>query len=129
MANALDAILEIFSWVGFLAAGVFALTGLVVWAADGSWLPTQAYLDDDGVTARWIAADGDVNTATLTDADAGVFAGADRADVWYRHGWKGRMRTTPRPPHLRLLWGMAAGGFAVGAIASIVSLIALFARG
>ncbi|MFS0866725.1 hypothetical protein AB3M83_05250 [Microbacterium sp. 179-B 1A2 NHS] len=129
MAGALDAILEIFSWVGFSAAGIFGLMGVVMWAADGSWLPAQAYLDDDGVTARWIDADGEVNSARLTDVDAEALAGAERADIWYRHGWRDRMRTTPRPPHLRLLWGLSAGGFAVGAVSGIVSLVALFVRG
>ncbi|GAB2709568.1 hypothetical protein BKA24_002599 [Microbacterium marinum] len=129
MTNALDAILEIFSWVGFGAAFAFGIAAVVVWAADGSWLPAEAYLDDDGLTARWIDADGEVNSAPLTADDVAGLAGADRAQIWYRHGWRDRMRTSPRPPILRLLWGLSLGGFVVGAVAVIGSFVALFLRG
>lgn len=128
MANALDAILEILTWVGFGAAVAFGIAAVIVWAADGSWLPAEAYLDDDGATARWIDGDGEVNAAPLAPHDLASWKG-DRAQIWYRHGWHDRMRMTPRPPVLKLLWGLAAGGLGVGVLATIGSIIALFARG
>ncbi|WP_405372407.1 MULTISPECIES: hypothetical protein [unclassified Microbacterium] len=129
MANALDAILEIFSWVGFGAAFAFAIAAVIVWAADGSWLAAEAYLDDDGTTARWIDADGEVNSARLSDHDVAAFEGKDRADIFYRHGWRDRMRMTARPGVLRLLWGLAAGGFVLGVVTVVWSVVALFTRG
>lgn len=129
MTNALDAVLEIFSWVGFGVAVVFGLVAVIVWAVDGSWLPAEAYLDEDGVTARWIDVDGEVNAAVLSAADAAALGGVDRASIFYRHGWRGRVRLTPRPPVLKLLWGMAIGGAGVGILSVIGSIAAIFLRG
>ncbi len=129
MAQALDAILEIFSWVGFGAAVVFALAAVAVWAADGSWLPADAYLDDDGSTVRWIDGDRDVNSASLPESYRGHFDGRGEGRIWYRHGWHDRMRLTRRPPVLKLLWGLAVGGLVLGILATVGSVIALFVRG
>ncbi|MDJ1114884.1 hypothetical protein [Microbacterium dauci] len=128
MANALDAILEILTWVGFGAAVAFGVAAVVVWAADGSWLPVEAYLDDDDRTVRWIDGDGEVNAAPLSPDDRAEWQG-DRAQIWYRHGWHDRMRLAPRPPVLKLLWGLAIGGLAVGAVSTVGSIIAIFVRG
>lgn len=128
MTQALDAILEIFTWVGFGAAVAFGVVAVVVWASDGSWLPAEGYLDDDGRTLRWIDSEGEVNSAPLSDEDRDRLADEPAANIWYRHGWHDRMRFTRRPPVLRLLTGLAVGGAALGLLASALSIVAYFVR-
>ena len=128
MTQALDAILEIFSWVGFGAAVVFGIAALVVWASDGSWLPADAYLDEDGRTLRWLDDAGEVNAAELSAHDRDHLGGGGTARIWYRHGWRDRMRFTRRPPVLRLLVGLAVGGGALGVVTVLASVIVFFLR-
>ena len=128
MTQALDAILEIFTWVGFGAAFALGIVSVIVWAADGSWLSAEAYLDEDGHTLRWIDSEGDVNSASLSEADR-THVGADhKAQIWYRHGWHDRMRFTRRAPVLRLLVGLTIGGVALGLAATGASIVAYFVR-
>ena len=128
MTQTLDAILEIFTWVGFGAAVAFGIAAVAVCAADGTWLPAEAYLDDDGATARWVDGDREVNSVALSEHEREHFGADHRADIWYRHGWHDRMRLTRRPPHLKLLIGLAAAGLALGVVASAASIIAFFFR-
>lgn len=128
MTQALDAILEIFSWVGFGASVVFGIAAIVVWAADGSWLPADAYLDEDGRTLRWIDDEGEVNSAPLAEHDRHHLGDGGAARIWYRHGWHDRMRFTRRPPVLRLLVGLAIGGAALGVASVAASVVVFFLR-
>ncbi|MFJ6678770.1 hypothetical protein ACIQLK_06540 [Microbacterium sp. NPDC091382] len=128
MTQALDAILEIFTWVGFGAAVAFGVVAVIVWASDGSWLPADAYLDEDGRTIRWIDSDGEVNSAPLAEEDHHRVSAERTGRIWYRHGWHDRMRFTRRPPVLRLLTGLAVGALALGVLASGLSLVAYFVR-
>jgi hypothetical protein len=127
----LDAVLEILSWAGFGGAALFAVALLVLWAADGTWLPADALVDHepDGTWVRWYDDEGEANSARVDDHTATLLAGRDRADIWYRHGWRGRMRLTRRPPAHRLLVGLSSGFLAVGVAALVASWIVLFARG
>ncbi|MCM3697262.1 hypothetical protein [Microbacterium oleivorans] len=128
MAQALDAILEIFSWVGFGAAVVFGVAAIVVWASDGSWLPAEAYLDEDGRALRWIDDAGEVNAADLAEHDRDHLGAGGTAPIWYRHGWRDRMRFTKRPPALRMLVGLAIGGGVLGIVSTIASVVVFFVR-
>ena len=112
----LDAVLEILSWAAFGGAALFAVALLVLWAADGTWV-------------RWYDDEGEANSARVDDHTATLLAGRDRADIWYRHGWRGRMRLTRRPPAHRLLVDLSSGFLAVGVAALVASWIVLFARG
>src|SRR5690606_10448832 len=100
MATTIGAVLEVFTWVGIGAGVILAGIAVAMWAADGTWLSTEAYVDHEGgrTTVRWIDIDGDVNSAPATGAAADALAGLDRAWIWYRHGWQGRMRLTRRAP-------------------------------
>jgi len=128
VTQALDAILEIFTWVGFGAAVAVGVAAVIVWASDGSWLPAEAYLDEDGRTVRWIDSDGEVNSAPIADEDRHRVNAEHTAHIWYRHGWHDRMRFTRRPPALKLLTGLAVGGLVLGLLASALSLVAYFLR-
>lgn len=127
----IDILLEIFTWIGFGAAFLLLVAALCVWALDGTWLSTDAYLEDEpeGRVARWFDGAGQVNRAVLSDEEADVLAGQDRAQVWYRYGWNDRMRLTRRPPALRALLLGAAGAFALGLVCSVVSIVLLFVNG
>lgn len=128
MTQALDAILEIFSWVGFGAAVVFGITAVIVWASDGSWLPADAYLDDDGRTLRWIDDASEVNAAQLADHDRDHLGAGGTARIWYRHGWHDRMRFTRHPPVLRILFGLTVGGGVLGLLSVLASVVVFFLR-
>lgn len=131
MATTIGVILEVFTWVGFGAGFVLGLIAVAMWAADGTWLTAEAYVDHEGdvTTVRWIDVDGDVNSATAAGAVAAALAGRDRAWIWYRHGWQGRMRLTRRAPELgRIVWAVVALlGFGVAAFAG--SWVLLFLEG
>ncbi len=128
MHSALDAVLEIFAWVGLLGAAVFGVVALIVWALDGTWLPVEAIVDHehDGTWVRWFDGDGEANSAHADHHTAAALAGEDRADVWYRHGWRGRMRLTRRPPLLRVFTGLAAGLLVVAIVSTVISWVVLF---
>jgi len=124
----LDAVFEIFTWIGFGGAVLFGLIALAVWVGDGTWLPAEALVDHDetGTYVRWFDADGDANNALASEADAAALAGVDRARIWYRYGWRDRMRLTARPPGLRAVLWAAGALLALGILALVASWVLLF---
>lgn len=128
--DSLDAVIEIFTWLGFGGALLLGLVAVVMWVGDGTWLPVEALVDheDDGTFVRWYDADGDANSALAGDADAAALAGRDRASVWYRYGWRDRMRLTRRPPGLVAVAWASAGMLGLGVVALISSWVLLFVR-
>jgi len=131
MDQAIDALIEIFTWIGFGAFVVLALVAVGVWAADGTWLPARAIVDREGEdpVVRWFDADGDANSAPLTAEDAAALGDADEAPIWYRHGWQGRVRLTRRPPGLRVLVWSALGMLALGIVSLVTGWVLYFVRG
>jgi len=127
--TAIDILLEVFTWIGFGGFLVLAIVALAVWAADGTWLRADAIIDRDGEApvARWIDVDGDVNSAPLTDAEAHALAGRDAAAIWYRHGWRDRMRLTPRRAGLARLLLAAGGMLALGVVCLVAGMVVYFA--
>lgn len=128
--HAIDAILEIFTWVGIGGAVLFALIAVVARLADGSWVPAQAVLadDPDGRIARWFGHEGRVGSTRLTHEQERALAGRETADVFVRLGRDDRMRLTKGSPLVRFLARLAIGLGAVGALAAIGSLVLLFVR-
>ncbi|GLJ79842.1 hypothetical protein [Microbacterium imperiale] len=131
MTTALDAVLEVFTWIGFGGAVVLAIALVVLWASDGTWLPAEAIVDHDGdgTWVRWFDDEGEANSARVDAHTAAELADVDRAHIWFRHGWRGRMRLTRRPPLHRPLLGLTWGALALGIVSVVVSTIVLFARG
>lgn len=131
MDTALDILLEVFSWLGLGAGLLLGVVSVILWAADGTWLPADAIVDheDDGTIVRWFDAEGEANSAHASAADAAALDGADRASIWYRHGWRGRMRLTRRSPALRAATWAAGGMLTLGLLAAAASWILLFVRG
>ncbi len=71
MSNALDAVIEIFTWVGLGGGLLLAFVAVFLLLADGTWLPTRAVVEhvDGGRVVRWFDADGGVNEAPLSAHD------------------------------------------------------------
>ena len=128
---AIEALLEIFSWVGFGAGALLAGVALIVFIADGTWLPVRAVVEDTdhGLVVRWFDENGDVNEAPLSEAQQREVGNRDMADVFYRRGWRNRMRFTRRSPAVRAVALFAAGLVGLGLICLIVSWIILFTQG
>ncbi len=131
MNGAFDAVVEIFSWVGFGLGALAAGIALVLYLFDGTWLPARAVVEDaeHGRLVRWFDEDGDVNEAHLSHEQEHALAGKDMADIFYRRGAMGRMRLTQGSPAVRAVSLIAAGLIGLGVVALILSWILLFARG
>ncbi|MFE1644337.1 hypothetical protein [Microbacterium sp. P01] len=146
MSNTLDAILEIFAWVGLGVGIVLAVLALILHLADGTWISVKAVVEDldeeDGPTpdiapniqehrlvVRWFDQDGGVNQAPLTHEQHALLGSRGMVDIYTRRGWTNRMRVTPGSPAVRATVLLASGLFAVGMVSLVVSWIVLFARG
>lgn len=131
MEHVIDTLLEVFVWVGFGGAAVLGVVAVIVWAADGTWLPADAVVDREAgeTVVRWFDGDGDANSAVATVADAAALDGRDTTTIWYRHGWTGRMRLTPRSPGLRMIMLSGAGLLALGVLCAVAGWVRYFAGG
>ena len=131
MGNALDAIVEIFSWVGLGLGAAVALLALIAYAADGTWVPVRAVVERLGerTVVRWFDGDGGVNEAALSEAQLHEVGARDMVDLWARVGHADRMRLHRRSPFVRGLTLLAGVLLGVGALALAVSLVMLFVRG
>ncbi|WP_295786203.1 hypothetical protein [uncultured Microbacterium sp.] len=131
MSNALDALIEIFTWVGLGGGALLALAAVLLLLADGTWMPARAVVEDveGGRVVRWFDDDGGVNEAPLSAHDEEKIGRADMADIFYRRGTAHRMRLTRSSPAVRFLSLLAGGVLGLGALAFVVSIVLLFARG
>lgn len=131
MSNALDALIEIFTWVGLGGGSLLALVAVVLLLADGTWMPARAVVEDveGGRVVRWFDDDGGVNEAPLSAHDDQKIGHADMADIFYRRGTAHRMRLTRSSPGVRFVSLLAAGVLGLGAVAFVISIVLLFARG
>lgn len=129
--DAVEAVAEIFTWIGFGAGAALAGVALIAYLLDGTWLPARAAVEptDSGPVARWFDEDGGVNEAPLTHEQEHEIGDADWAEVFVRRGSRNRMRLTRRSPLVRAMALLAAGLIGVGAVALILSLVLLFAAG
>ncbi|MEV8272193.1 hypothetical protein [Microbacterium sp. NPDC077184] len=132
MDQTVEAIFEIFSWVGIGLGALLLGIALILYVADGTWLPVRAVIDDTdtGRVARWHDDEvGGVNEAVLTaDQDAEI-GDADMAEVFYRRGVRGRIRMAQASPAVRGVVRLGAGLLTLGVVAMVASLVLLFARG
>ncbi|WP_169581020.1 MULTISPECIES: hypothetical protein [Microbacterium] len=131
MDSTIDALVEIFSWVGFGLGALVAGIALIMYLFDGTWLPTRGVLDDSdhGRVVRWFDEDGGVNEAHLTHEQERQLAGKDMADIFYRRGGRARMRLTQGSPAVRAVAYLSLGLVGVGVLALIASWVLLFSRG
>ena len=128
--HAIDALLETFTWVGFGAGVLVLLIAVFARLVDGHWVPTHVLIEDgqQGRVAHWFAADGGVGAALLTPEQEKALAAKDEADVFTRDGVHDRVRLAKGSPGVRAFTILAISLIGVGLIASIGSLVQLFAR-
>jgi len=131
MDAALDAVAEIFAWVGFGLGALLAVIALVLHLFDGAWMPARAVVEDSahGRLVRWFDEDGNVNEAHLHHEQEHALGGRDMADIFYRRGSRNRMRLTQGSPAVRAVARLGLGLIGVGAVALIASWVLIFARG
>ena len=131
MPQAIDALAEIFSWIGFGVGAVLAGVALVMYLFDGTWVPVRAVVErgPDGRLVRWFDEDGGVGEAYLTHEQEHHIGDADMADVFVRRGSRNRMRLTRGSPAVRAVARLAVGLLALGVAALATSLVMLFMRG
>jgi hypothetical protein len=131
MDTALDAVIEIFTWVGFGAGALLAGVALIAYLLDGTWVPVRAVVEptEHGTVVRWFDEDGGVNEAALTHEQVEQVGSAGMYDIYARRGWNNRMRFTQWSPPVRAIALLAAGLIGLGAIALVASAVLLFVRG
>ena len=131
MDAAVDAVIEIFTWVGLGAGALLAGIALIAYLADGTWVPERAVVEmtEHGKVVRWFDEEGGVNEASLNPEQMAVVGDAGMYDLFARRGWNNRMRLTQRSPLVRALALLAAGLLGLGVIALVVSSVLLFVRG
>lgn len=127
---AVDAILEIFAWVGGGLAILVGIAALIAYVADGSWAPAQVVITDeaDGSVARWFGHDGRVGQAPVTPEQRERLGGRDVADMFVRLGARPQVRLTRHSPLVRFLTLLAVALLGLGLASVALSLVLLFAR-
>lgn len=131
MSQAIDALAEIFSWIGFGVGALLAGVALIMYLFDGTWLPVRAVVENgpNGRLVRWFDEDGGVGEAHLTHEQDHHIGDADMADVFVRRGSRNRMRLTQGSPAVRAVSRLAVGMLALGVVALVTSMVMLFVRG
>ena len=130
MSNVVDIVVELFTWVGLGAGIVLSIAALILYAADGTWVPVRAVVEevDDHRVVRWFDESGGVNEAPLSPHDDARIGPADMADVFARRGSRHRMRLTRSSPLVRFVALLATGVLGLGALAFALSIVLLFTQ-
>jgi hypothetical protein len=131
VAHAVDALTEIFSWVGIGLGILLAVIALIMHLVDGTWTQTRAVVETSptGRLVRWFDEAGGVGEAHLTHEQEHRLGDVEMADIYVRAGTRNRMRLTKGSPAVRAVTLLAVGLLALGVIAMVVSLVLLFVRG
>ena len=131
MPHVIDALAEIFSWIGFGVGALLAGVALIMYLFDGTWVAARGVIETTpkGRVVRWFDDDGGVGQAYLTHDQEHHIGDADMADIFVRRGSQNRMRLTQGSPAVRAVALLAAGLLALGVAALVTSLVMLFARG
>ncbi len=132
LPSMLGSLADVFTWVGLLGAGAFGVLAMILWVADGTWLPARAVVEPvepEGQVVRWIDGDGGVNEAPLSDADHARLGGRDMADIHYRRGWRNRMRVARGSRTVHLFAWLAVGFAGLGVLSLIGGWVLLAVQG
>jgi hypothetical protein len=131
MDAALDAVIEIFTWVGFGVGALLAGVALILYLVDGTWVPARGVVEtvEHGKVVRWFDEDGGVNEAALDHEQLRAVGESGMCDLYTRRGWNNRMRFTRHSPLVRSVALLSAGLLALGVVGLITSSVLLFLRG
>lgn len=131
MPQAIDALAEIFSWIGFGVGALLAGVALVMYLLDGTWVHVRAVVEEGphGRLVRWFDEGGGVGEAVLNHDQDHRIGEAEMADIYVRRGSLDRMRLTPGSPAVRAVARLAVGMLSLGVVALVTSMVMLFVRG
>lgn len=131
MANAIEAVAEIFTWIGFGVGSVLAVAAVVLLLLDGTWTPVRAVVEDlgDRRVVRWFDDEGGVHEAPLTPEQERQIGDRDMVDVFARRGSRNRMRLTRGSGVVRGVGLFAVGLFGLGVVSLAASIVMIFVRG
>lgn len=102
--NVLGAVTDVFTWLGALATGFFAIMVVVIVLQQKTWIQVDAMLETEGSArvARWFDdGAGTVGAAILTPAQAAELGPVDRAAIWVQPGRTGAVRIDAVSPARR----------------------------
>lgn len=102
--NVLGAVTDVFTWLGALATGFFAMMVLVIVLQQKTWTKVDAMIETEGTArvARWFDdRAGTVGAAILTPAQAAELGSADHAAIWVQPGRSGAVRLEAASPARR----------------------------
>lgn len=130
MKSVLDlvgAIAELLTWVGISLGLMLLLASLVVRAASGRWIETDAILVDgaDEASVRWMSADG-LHLHPITNAERSDFASPDGVRIFYQKRDPDRMRLEAMGHGERVLRLLGLLLFGLGILAFVVSMALIF---
>ena len=126
-SQVIGAVAEIFTWVGIGAGALLTGIALLMYLADGTWLPVRAVVEpvERGHVVRWIDDKDGVNEAPIPESDLARLGGGDMADIFYRRDSRNVMRLTRESPAVRAVMRFAGGLLALGVLALILSWVLL----
>ena len=133
--DVIDLFIELLIWLGFILGGLCFLALLILRAARGGWIETEAVLvegegtgtDDASTTSvRWMTEDGVLYSAVLHPDDVDEARDPETLRVFYsrRAPHRFRMSSAPHGEKVLLVLGIVLVG--AGALATIVSIVLLF---
>ena len=137
--DVIDLFIELLIWLGFILGGLCFLALLIMRAARGGWIETEAVLvegDPNGTVAptsdasstsvRWMTEDGVLYSAVLHPDDIDEARDPETLRVFYsrRAPHRFRMNAAPHGEKVLLVLGIVLVG--AGALATIVSIVLLF---
>ncbi|HEY9497396.1 MAG TPA: hypothetical protein VIQ78_00040 [Terrimesophilobacter sp.] len=127
----LELIAEVFTWIGFSVGVLALLVRLIVQAADGTWVRTQAALIGQwpSMRVRWVAHDGVIRERELDPAEQDQLRAAGDPELYYQ--WRSpdrtRLEAVSHTARILLIVGIIFLG--VGAVATILSILLLMIAG
>ncbi len=125
---ALAIALEIYTWIGLGAALLLGIMALIVWVADGSWVPVRAVVTTTpaGAVVRWFDESGILGEAPLPP---GATVHDEEVEVWARLGRHDTVRVSRTSPLVRSLARLTVGFAALALVGLVVSVVLLFLEG
>lgn len=127
----LELLAEVFTWIGFSVGVLALLIRLVVQAADGTWVRTQAVLigESPRMRVRWIAHDGVIRERELDRSEQDQLGAADDPELYYQRRSPDRTRLESVSHAARILLIVGIIFFGVGIVATALSILLLVLGG
>ena len=128
--DVIDLFVELLIWLGFILGGLCFLVLVILRAARGGWVETEAVLveaeDNSSPSVRWMTEDSVLYSAVLHPDDVDEARDPETLRVFYSRRAPHRFRMTSAPHGEKVLLVLGIVLVGAGALASIVSIVLLF---